>query len=146
MVCNHTLDQAYSQPLFLLSLLHTSPMRDHADPDNLRARLTEALRPPLAAALQHVPHHLPVIPIPDCGEIHLVTLGPLCTVVVHCQNDKISPFTEHSTIFNLYVGSANPVHRMYKDAKQDDLPDAIQSLSLDGKHKSHWMDIQFLQH
>ncbi len=63
---------------------------DVADDNDLRARLAKALRPPLAATLQHVPQHLPVIPIPNCGEIHLVTLGPLYTVVVHCQNDKIS--------------------------------------------------------
>ena len=121
---------------------------DTDDEDLLRARLAKALKPPLAATLEHLRNHVTrdvsVIPIPGCGDIHLVNMGRQYTVVVHCLNDKMNPFIEHSTIFDVYVGFANPVHRMYKDAKKDDLPDAIECLSLDDWHKSHWMDIEFL--
>ena len=63
---------------------------------------------------------------------------------MHCLNDKMHLFIGHSTIFDVYVGNANLVHRLQKDAKKDELPDAIKCLSLDDWHKSHWMDIEFL--
>ena len=121
---------------------------DADDEDVLRARLAKVLKPPLTASLEHwrndVTRDVSVIPIPGCGEIHLVNMGREYTVVVHCLNDKMDPFIGHSTIFDVYVGNANLVHRLQKDAKKDELPDAVKSLSLDECHKKHWMDAEFL--
>ena len=126
-----------------------NPGTSHADDEDLlRARLANALKPPLAASLEHwrndVTRDVSVIPIPGSAEIQLVNMLRYYTVVVHCLNDKMHPFIGHSTIFDVYVGNANLVHRLQKDAKKDELPDAIKSLSLDECHNKHWMDAEFL--